>query len=230
MRTLNIYYSRSNGVNDGLAEELIQKFCDRLPFPAKVTSHTPGTTYSNHNVILADLVIIVPRTGLMRGSTNKHDIAKGAYSEVKVAFECGTPVLTMFHDSYRGGGQYALQSILQRENDVVVKDEDNWKEGHATIHHYDSISSPRGQKDRAAFHVDEDPSVIMKELEKVLPHDYSWYLEHDNVKQAMVSFTDHLNGECEEEPILDAHDYEENEEPGSINTGTNNKRLLLLRM
>jgi len=95
---MNIYYSRSNNVDDSVMGVHIETFLSQLPAEIRskvnLSKYERGTTYSPQQLEQADLVIVG-----MPGMKDDAQIGKGCYSEIEKAKEAGIPVIVLHIDT-----------------------------------------------------------------------------------------------------------------------------------
>ena len=107
---MNIYYSRSNNVNDSEMNVYIDAFIENLPDHLRkvinVTNHDRGSEYNSQLLEKADLVIV----GMPDCNPNAY-IGKGCGTEIEKAFELDIPVLVITADQTIDSEMFMMQSI-----------------------------------------------------------------------------------------------------------------------
>lgn len=117
---MNIYYSRSNGVDDTLLLPSIKALCANLPISdIKFSKHERGKTYDPADVENADLVIV--------GITNDYwTIGKGCYEEILIAKSLNIPIL--FLSLSEGDGEPFFCNCESDSFDLFSDfNEEDWK-------------------------------------------------------------------------------------------------------
>ena len=168
---INVYYSRSNEVNDKEFEPHIVAFIKTLSGVTgervTITKHDRNSSkYKPQKVLDADLVIV----GTCDVDTTTPHIAKGCATEIYEANKAGIPVFAISNESldvnYNPRGLYTQ---LITNDDIVILDETNWKLGHAFISLYCAAGgcAPSAflNDDKAFFNMLIETGVIKPMLE-----------------------------------------------------------------
>lgn len=114
---MNIYYSRSNNVDDSVLNIHIANFIDNLPQEARsrinLTKHTRGSEYNPQLVDRADLVIVgIARDGF---------VGKGCFTEISRAYKKEIPVLFFREDNE------FFQTLEDFDADHSDADSEDWR-------------------------------------------------------------------------------------------------------
>lgn len=137
---MRIYYSRSNEVEDGVYNPLLQDFIMELP--EQLRKHVLLTKYDRNGggydpelLEKADLVIV----GIKEYEKNLayYDIAKGCASEIEKASKLDIPVLLLHTGKHDDQKVMMLQSITY--DNVTIRDHTNWQIGYADLSVYSSL-------------------------------------------------------------------------------------------
>ena len=133
---MNIYYSRSNEVEDHKIDPLLEMFCQNLPNKARtelvLMKHRRGSTYDPDILDGADLVLV----GVTDLDSSLPEIAKGCYSEILRALNLNIPVAVFFDDEELG---ICIQTITTP--DIKVQDVGTYQLGYARLNIYDELES-----------------------------------------------------------------------------------------
>ena len=124
---MNIYYSRSNEVDDSRVRPLIHEFISNFPDNGKavnLTEYKRGSTYNPELVENADMVIVGVSKEAMHAP-----VAKGCFDEIKKALKLNKPVCVI--GTFKENSSF-IQLITI--SDLTVNNVDNWKTGYGYIY------------------------------------------------------------------------------------------------
>lgn len=108
-KELNVYYSRSNGVNDKIIFPVVSEVLNGIKavfnLPSAILGyHERGTDYSCKSLDKADIVLVGEDDGC-------HFIGKGTYEEIMRSFERGVPVFLISQVYAESEYKFMIQEI-----------------------------------------------------------------------------------------------------------------------
>jgi hypothetical protein len=127
---MNIYYSRSNNVDDAVVGRHIEALLNQMP--SDIRNEINLSKYSPKNLEEADIVIINVETYRETHLGDGYIIGKCCYFEIQKAFELNIPVYVL----HNGEDDEGLIERISREDVILLSNSTFWTE-YAKIDLYD---------------------------------------------------------------------------------------------